>query len=1018
MAKDIFKLDYQTITNKLSTLIAVPETTESTIDERYDDNTKKFLSFIADVIESAKGVEDNSFDVNCKKIDRLVKDLSDTITTYFTNNSLNSYYEEVLSSTLETLSEAAKKAGESFNADKVKATLVDILSSFSKSINEKKNAEYELLTNQFKEEFSNTFDTSIANTSTQIQNEIEQTIKKKIEKSLPDINREVKSALNILLISAVPLYVKYLKTIFYKKFNEFISINFIDKSKQNSVIEKLNKAYNTIISPIAYISKFTKYLKEGGGQVVQKDKKKFSWLSSLKEKIKTNIEETKKHFKQKFTKVKRFVRRPFRGVTVRMKLYKRNLKRGGYLDVGKNYGLIGMLVKFIINARKKKTRAYRLQAQMNFTKFKFPSIVTGTIEDFINSLNEHSTIVAGNLKKYLEDNVVESYNARKSLKAKIKKVFTGEKEEIKEKEGFSWLDFLMSIPMLMGVLKKGWRILKGTWRFLKGTWNGMKAVFRFIKNPGPKLKALKTGLSNLRNIKNLKNAGKISKTAKGAAGIGKTGAKTASKSVSKTLPFLAFATDAAVAALEAQDKDAMGAVFGMEASSVGIQQQACYTIAGALAGGQGLLETDWTSPMSIGQGLISTGMNMWKWGQTGAAIAGPFAPIGAVIGAAVGLTFSIIGTQRLARGLNFLCNITPQWMKDILGAAWTAVKVVWGVAVETLKVAWDIVKAPFVALWDVTKAYTEAWFDVSKALLRGDILGAGKALVKGVWNVGKALVKGVWNIGKSIVTGVWRIGKSIVKGAWTLTKSIVSGTWNAAKHLVSGIKKDFVKLGKGVLKVGKGIFNFGKKIIKGGIKLGSKIVKGVKKTAKWLFIHSPLNMIFNIGKMFKEKISKFSKWYFKTILNLQKFVFKNMILSPVEFVGNGLLSSLKFAKNKFLNRSKSMLETIEKLKQAAIKSIGEVSVSQVNQSTITSKIEVSENNNSEIDKIVDVDSSVNKDILDLSKMTEMIESLLGDKEIIPIPIPGENDDRNPTLATIAADHWNSEEENSSILQPI
>ena len=325
MAEDIFKLDYQVITNKLSTLVAVPETTESAIDESYDENTKNFLSFVSNVIDSAKDVEKNSVEVNCKKIDRLVKDLSEVINTYLTDNSLNTYYDNVLSTTLTDLNESASKAGTTFSVDNTKATIIEILSTFSKSINEKKNAEYEVIMNNLKDELSNTFDTSLAETSTQIQSAIEQKTHEQVEKMLPDIKKDLTASLNLLLVNTVPSYVDSLKKTFDDKFNEFVVRNFKDKSKQSKVVEKLNKAYNAVMAPIAYITKFIKHDKE---KTAQQGKNPIAEMNS-------KVAETKESKKDKEAKEKLF----------------------------KEWGLLGLMVKRIKDSRKKIKEANQVQEE-------------------------------------------------------------------------------------------------------------------------------------------------------------------------------------------------------------------------------------------------------------------------------------------------------------------------------------------------------------------------------------------------------------------------------------------------------------------------------------------------------------------------------------------------------------------------------------------------------------------------------------------------------------------------------
>ena len=155
MKYDIFNLDYQVITNKLLPLASEQIMTSSMIDESYDANTKNFLSFIVNVIETAKEIEKTSTENNAEKISRLIEDADEVIGKYFEDNSLISYYDDVLSDSLERVSKLVDKVKTNFNIEKIKKSILDAIKTLNEVLIKQRISEFENAINSFKTEFIN-----------------------------------------------------------------------------------------------------------------------------------------------------------------------------------------------------------------------------------------------------------------------------------------------------------------------------------------------------------------------------------------------------------------------------------------------------------------------------------------------------------------------------------------------------------------------------------------------------------------------------------------------------------------------------------------------------------------------------------------------------------------------------------------------------------------------------------------------------------------------------------------------
>ena len=211
--------------------------------------------------------------------------------------------------------------------------------------------------------------------------------------------------------------------------------------------------------------------------------------------------------------------------------------------------------------------------------------------------------------------------------------------------------------------------------------------------------------------------------------------------------------------------------------------------------------------------------------------------------------------------------------------------------------------------------------------------------------------------------------------------------------LVGGIKKLLFNKVPKLLQSGKGVLS---KVFGGA----TKVLGGATKTIGGIIESSPL---VKAAAFVKDKVSN----------AIEKTPIMGSVLG-------GFKKKFSWIKEKVSSISSAIQpeENTKKINEVAIKSVGDVSVEQFNPATLTNKIEVSDDENSEDDDIIDVDASVNRDIMDLSKLTTILESLLDETDIVPVPMDSGEEDHEPTLATQAADHWQSEENDLSVLQTL
>lgn len=1027
---DVLQLDFQKISGKLKPLIDVPVSKESMISDSYDLNTKNFLSFIIETIETAKNNKEVSTETVIYKINQLVKDANKLLSDYFEKNSLKSYYEDVLSTTLNNLSDSLNKTGESLNVETIKTSIINVLKELNSTNENERKKQFEQSLSSFKEEFSETFSKEISSKTTEIQKNVENKVKTEIEQKKDNISKEINKSTQLLLYKTVPEYMKSLDKVFSENFKQYIESNFTNKAKQLSIANKFRKVFNNILLPFALTAKIVKSAKNGLLSIGHKVKTKLSEkllgpISSWKNKIKTRVNEKLHKMKVGFLEKTRFLRRPKKAIGMWFAKTKKKLEENDTISTLKKFGLLGLMIKGIINLINRTKKNYKLLSQMDFKPFKFLSVASNSVDEFIESVSSHTTIILSNLKLYFDQNVVEGYDVRKKLG------FLGKlKEKVKKAGkiigGFNLLAFFTSLPGLINTFKRIWNIIKKIYKFIKNSFKFIwkvsksliKGIARFIGkslvklgtklgwkgavNVGEKMaswgargigraggkavgktagkggiKGLFNGLRNLpKTISNLKSVQKargivkalkpsnIAAAIKGskllakggikaaAKAAGKAAGKAASKVAGKLVPsplgtITAFAMDAAFAAMEAQDTDAMAKLYGIEASEVGAQQRGAYIVAGTLIGGTSPLDVDWNDKAALGMAALDTGMTMMKWAGVGAMI-GSVVPglgtgIGAAIGAGLGLVFSLIGTQRLAKAINWICN--------------------------TAKAVWNF---------------------VTNIPILGAVIGfAGKV----IWAHAKFLYKSIVWLGKALWGTVKFIGKSLAwlgKMSWKAIKGIGKGiawlgkmSWKGIKNLWRGTKNLVKKLDAAIAKFGKKVFNLFSSI-------KTKIANKIKE-----FANRFKNVLLSIGNKLKDSILRIGKSLLSTIFPY----------SPLVLAGKALRSIFRGLKNFFFGESDLQIELDEiKTQLKNVNSVASNSYTNVLQKKLQNHIILESVPN----EGNDVSQTAKTDIFDISKLTDMVDQLL---DVPPevIPVPQQVEEKEDTQATKAAEHWEEQQ---------
>ena len=161
-------------------------------------------------------------------------------------------------------------------------------------------------------------------------------------------------------------------------------------------------------------------------------------------------------------------------------------------------------------------------------------------------------------------------------------------------------------------------------------------------------------------------------------------------------------------------------------------------------------------------------------------------------------------------------------VKEMLAAAWGAIKAVWDFVTPYFKGVWENIKATFegakevlgsffsaawdyiTGVWDVAKAYfgtiwenIKAIFSVVKTALGGFFKAAWTA-IKTVWDNVVNYFKTLWNNVKLIFSVVEKVFKGDFSGAWEAVKKIwdnckeyFSGVWSNVKKIFAAVKDYF-----------------------------------------------------------------------------------------------------------------------------------------------------------------------------------------------------------------------------------
>lgn len=944
MKYDIFNLDYQVITNKLLPLASEQIMTSSMIDESYDANTKNFLSFIVNVIETAKEIEKTSTENNAEKISRLIEDADEVIGKYFEDNSLISYYDDVLSDSLERVSKLVDKVKTNFNIEKIKKSILDAIKTLNEVLIKQRISEFENAINSFKTEFINEFATELSTQIEKIKQEADIQINTTLINCTKLIAPNIASSITSLVRTTVPEY--------------SVSLN-----------NRLNGKITQSVTAVATVAQSNT----------------ISIVAAIKEKTTERFATIKKNFER----LKKRIQHPSRVLKYFTLKAKRNIDRNDKLTTLKKYGAIGLVIKLVRDAFRNKKATFSLAGQMNFKPFRYKSVLANTVDDFIDSIVEHTGIINSNLKLYLDQNVVEAYDVRRRFaistprKKQRKEIIAGE-------GGGSWIDdllsFLTSLPSLIRLFRNLRKLLRGTWNFIKRAfdlcwrvgkslikglsrfigraleklglkygikwmtrtgqamekwgskgvqtttrtafrrrtlWTKTQILYRRIRkgqwdrilhkrawlrrwrtfknsnlfkpntwlnpirNLGPKItnsrfvkilnpRNWKAGFNSLRTSMNWVRYLKPSNWKAGfnAAKTALQGSKALTKFATNVNPatvIFSFAIDGAFAFIESRDTETMAKLYGIDASEVGAQQRGSYIIAGTLVGSGSLLDADWHSWTGAGSALLSAAATTAKWAMVGALVGGP---IGAAIGAGVGLVLSFIGTERLAKGINALCN----GVKKAWGAIWSFTK-------TTFKVAWEVGKFlvnPIPVLWSGMKAAwkgakalcskvynkLKSWknklvnvFSSIKNKIKEKLQNAINAVKEKVLSAINFVKNGVKNIINNIVNKV----KDCITN---IANKVVDKFKNAVekfKNIVSGIKNVITKVFSKVKDVAKQIVGNIVKAVKFAFGLATKVrdsilnvldaAFGVKKIAKFV-VEKTKEAVKRINELVKKAIAK------------------------------------------------------------------------------------------------------------------------------------------------------------------
>ena len=139
--------------------------------------------------------------------------------------------------------------------------------------------------------------------------------------------------------------------------------------------------------------------------------------------------------------------------------------------------------------------------------------------------------------------------------------------------------------------------------------------------------------------------------------------------------------------------------------------------------------------------------------------------------------------------------------KDVLGAyfsaAWEYIKTVWSVVVKYFKMIWENIKVIYSAVKDTLLAYFKmAW-----------------TAIKAVWDTVTGYFKMVWNniklifkVVKQVLSGDFKGAWDSIKAIWDNVKGYFSGVWNSIKTVFSSVKNFFKTAFSGAWTAVKGVF--------------------------------------------------------------------------------------------------------------------------------------------------------------------------------------------------------------------
>lgn len=808
---DILQLDYHKILKKLEPLAQVQVTNETMVHDDYDDNTKQFLKFVIGVISIAKTAEKESINNLTKKLSDLINDSNKVLVDFFSNNSLLEYYNKTLSTILKEILASVDNTNKSLTIDSIKESIVQILQSLHDSIVKDHNRVFEESYEKFKSEFSETLKQEFENKTADIKKQAENLIKQEVEKKKPFIKKEISDSINKLLYKTVPLYMKSLNNTFNENFTKYIEKNFSDKAKQIVVANRLKKTFNAVLAPFAFASKTVKAIKNGTMSVGTKVKEKITNkilkpISTLVGNVKEGITKKYNAAKETFLKKTEFIRKPITVFKNWKTSVKDKLDSSGMTDIFKKYGIFGVMVKAIHDAIKKKSLKFLILSQMNFKPFKFKSVLSNTIDDFISSIEEHVGIIHGNLKLYFDKNVVEGYDVRKKKKLMTVSKTDKKVEEEGDDGGFSWMDFLLMIPALIKLVRRIWKLLKQLGKFL---WKAAKFIFRVsrtlvkgvarvlgraLEKLGFKIgtqmvkwgKTTVTTAKAARNAKTAKSVYNTAKTAKAlkAAKAGRDAYRTmraagasvrtarlaanASSMAARVNPWtvvLAFGMDAAFSAYEAQDDEYMHSIFGWD-REITKQERTSYIIAGTLLGNRSLFDANWSSPGDVLMVAGETLSTVAKWAGAGALIGGiiGLGPIGGgiglVVGAVAGLVFSLIGTERIAKAINWVCDAGKAIGRGFIyvfgGEMFKDIGE--GIAKFGKWVGNKIENA-----WNATKTWCQGVANGIEAMSKS-IQDAFDSVINSVLDIGFDIGKSLFSIGKSLLSSIFPLSPIGIAG--------------------------------------------------------------------------------------------------------------------------------------------------------------------------------------------------------------------------------------------------------------